>query len=119
MMSDSDIRERLGPLVDPTLDPDQIPRRTPHGLIAALVVLVLCLFGGSIALLLHYQRTAPHQPDPPSGHVYRITDTRHTIFLTKKQHYIAYAALATPILATIAVALFATRRRKPAPIEPT
>ncbi len=109
MLSDSEIREQLGPFAGPPPEPE--PIRRPAGLIAVLVVLVLCLFGGSIALLVHYVRVSPRIPDPRSGHVYRFTDTRHTVYLTRKQHYTAYAALGVPLLGVVAIALFSRPRR--------
>jgi hypothetical protein len=116
MLSDSEIRQRLVPTIDP--EPDQIPRRPATGLIAVLVVLVLCVFGGSVTLFMHYYRAAPHQPDPPSGHVYRFTDTRHTVYLTKHQRTLAWGAIAVPVASAISVAAFSLYRRKPVPIEP-
>jgi hypothetical protein len=110
MLSDANIREQLGSLLDPGPDPTPKPRsRVP--LIAILVV--LCLWGASLALLIHFDRTAPRIPDPPTGHVYRFNDQHRVVYLTAKQNYSAYTALAIPILATIAVALYATRKEPP------
>jgi hypothetical protein len=116
MLSDSNIREHLGPLVDPPPDPAQKPRSRPATLIATLVVLALCLWGGAAGLLLHFEKVAPAVPDPRSGHVYRFNDQHRVVYLTAKQNYSAYSALAIPILATLAVGFFATRK-KPVPNE--
>ena len=116
MLSDSNIREQLGSLLDPSPDPAQKPRSRPATVIATLVVLALCLWGGSIALLLHFEKVAPPVPDPRSGHVYRFNDQHRVVYLTAKQNYSAYTALAIPILATLAVGFYATRK-KPAPTE--
>jgi len=116
MLSDSNIREQLGSLLDPTPDPAQKPRSRPATMIAALVILALCLWGASLALLLHFDRTAPRVPDPPTGKVYRFNDQHRVVYLTAKQNSSAYAALAIPILATLAVGFYATRK-KPAPTD--
>lgn len=105
MLSDSDIRERLGPIDDPSLDPQgPSQRRRPAVSIAALVVLLLLLWGGGVALLWHLERISPRVPDPSSGHVYRFTDTRHTVYFTQKEQYAAWGAIGVPIVATLAAA---------------
>jgi hypothetical protein len=116
MLSDSNIREELGPIGDRPPDPAQKPRSLPVTMIATLVVLTLCLWGGSIALLLHFEKVAPALPDPRTGHVYRFNDQHRVVYLTAKQNYSAYSALAVSVLATLAAGVCATRK-KPAPKE--
>ena len=113
MLSDSDIRERLGPITDPGRTPDQTPRRPSAGRIAALVVLVILLWGAGAAVIRHLERISPRVYEPASGHVYRFTDTRHTVYLTEKERYVAWGAIGVPIISTIAVALFGFRRKRP------
>jgi hypothetical protein len=119
MVSDSEFRERLGPLGDSPQDPNAGPRYQPAGLIAALVVLVLLLWGSGIALILHFERICPPVYDQPSGHLYYFSDHRpgnpHIVYHTAKEHYTAYAALSVSLLSTKAVAFYALSRRKPAP----
>jgi len=112
MLSDSDIRERLGPLADPGLSPSD-NQRPPRRRLAPLAFVALLLWIGGLALLLHYERTAPHRPDPRTGQVCRFTDTRHTVYLTRKQRSIAWGALGIPILGTLGIAFFAIPRRPP------
>jgi hypothetical protein len=109
MLSDSDIRERLGPLTDPTPRPDQTPGPSA-GRIAALVIL---LWGAGVATIVHLERISPRVPEPAYGHIYRFTDTRHTVYLTAKERYVAWGAVGVPILSTVAVALFGFRRKRP------
>jgi len=113
MLSDSDIRERLGPLSDPDSNPDPTPHRPSAGRIAALAILVLLLWGSGIALIWHLARVSPHAPDSPSGHVFRLTDTRHTVYLTEKQWGMTWGAIGVPFVATIGVAFFSRRRKRP------
>jgi protein-S-isoprenylcysteine O-methyltransferase Ste14 len=116
MLSDSDIRERLGPLTDPTPRPDQTPGPSA-GRIAALVVLVILLWGAGVAVIVHLERTSPRVPEPASGHVYRFSDTRHTVYLTAREHYVAWGAIGVPILSTVGVALFGFRRKRRPTVE--
>jgi hypothetical protein len=113
MLSDSDIRERLGPLTDPTNTPDQIPRRPPAGLIATLAILVVLLWGAGAAAIVHLERISPRVPEPASGHVYRFSDTRHTVYLTATEQYVAWGAIGVPILSTLVVTVFGFWRKKP------
>lgn len=117
MLSDSDIRERLGPIDDPALDPQHPPRSSKPAGLAGFVILVILLWGGGIALLWHLERISPHMPDPPSGHVYRMTDTRHVVYLTARQHYLAWAAIGVPIIATLGTAFLWFWRKTAAPLE--
>lgn len=112
MLSDSDIRERLGPITDPGRAPDQTPRRASAGRIAALVVLVILLWGVGAAVILHLERVSPRVAEPASGHVFRFTDTRHTVYLTENEQYVAWGALGVPGVVTLAVALFGFRRKR-------
>jgi hypothetical protein len=116
MLSDSNIREELGRLVEPPPDPGPPPRSRAAILMVALVVLAVILWGGSIALLFHFERISPRVPDPRSGHVYRFNDQHRIFYLTAKQNYCAYSALAVSILASLAAAFHATRK-KPSPKE--
>jgi hypothetical protein len=118
MLSDSNIRETLGPLERPS-DPNQPPPPAPRtGLLAGLVVLLVLLWGGGVALILHFERIAPVVPDPATNHVYRFSDTRHAVYLTAGQHYTAYTALVVPLLSTIVVGLFARPRKAARMKEP-
>lgn len=117
MLSDSDIRESLGPLNDPASNPDPTPRRPAAGLVAALVVLVLLLWGGGAVILWHFARVSPRLPDPRSGHVFRLTDTRHTVYVTEQQRDLAWAAIGVPLVATIGLAFLPRRRRRRKPPE--
>ncbi len=117
MLSDSDIRERLGPLTDPSPTPDQTPRRRGGGRIAALAILAVLLWGGGIALLLHLERISPRVPEPASGHVHRFSDTRHTVYFSQKEQYAARAAIGVPLVATLAVAFLWFWRKTAAPEE--
>jgi protein-S-isoprenylcysteine O-methyltransferase Ste14 len=113
MLSDSDIRERLGPLTEPELTPDQLSRRPSGGRIAALVILVVLLWGAGVATILHLERISPRVPEPVSGHVYRFTDMRHSFYLTARARYVAWGALGVPAAGTLLVALFGFRRKRP------
>jgi len=113
MLSDSDIRERLGPLTDPTQNPDQKPRKPASGRVAALVILALVLWGAGIAVIVHLERISPRVAEPASGHVYRFTDMRHTRYLTEGGSYLAWGAVGVPIVGTIVVLVPLFRRRKP------
>ncbi len=112
MLSDSDIRERLGPITDPGRTPDQTPRRPSAGRIVALVVLVILLWGAGAAVILHLERVSPRVAEPASGHVYRFSDTRHTVYLTENERYAAWGAIGVPIIGTVGVALFGFRRKR-------
>jgi hypothetical protein len=101
MLSDSDIRERLGPLTDPSSTPDQDPRRKGIGLVAAVVVFVVALWVGGIALIGHLEGISPKVAEPSSGHVYAFSDTRHKVYLTQNEEHMAWAALGVPLVATL------------------
>jgi hypothetical protein len=116
MLSDSDIRERLGPIGDPSPTPDPTLRPSA-GRIAALVVLVVVLWGAGVAVILHLERISPRVPEPAWGHVYRFTDTRHTVYLTAGERDVAWGAMGVPVVGTLAVALFGFRRKRPAAAE--
>lgn len=113
MLSDSEIRERLGPLTDPEPPPSDT-QPSPMGRVAALLVLVLLLWGGGIALILHLEKISPRVPEPISGHTWRFSDHRRVVYLTSDEHWTADAAIAVPLLSTLAAAFF-VRPRKPAP----
>ena len=113
MLSDSDIRERLGPITDPSHTPDQKPKRPAPRRIATMVVLALLLWGAGIAVIVHLERISPRVAEPASGHVYRFTDTRHTLYLTGEGRYVAWGALAVPIVGTLALLAGLIQRRKP------
>lgn len=113
MLSDSDIRERLGPITDPSQDPAQKPNRPPPGRIAARVILALLLWGAGIAVIVHLVRISPRSPEPASGHVYRISDTRHAVYVTSKGRDLAWGAAGVPVVGTILALAGLFRRRKP------
>jgi hypothetical protein len=115
MLSDSNIRERLGPIADPAQDPNQSPRTRPAGLIAGLVVLVVVLWVAGVAFLFHLEKISPAVYDARTGHIYRFSDKLHTVYFTPNERYAAWSALAIPALSTIAVAFFAFR--KPAALK--
>jgi hypothetical protein len=111
MLSDSEIRERLGPL-NPPPNPDENPRGPSAGKIVALVVLVLVLWGAGVAVILHLERISPAVYDARSGRVYRLSDTRHVVYLTQNESYVAWGAVGVPAVVTLVVALFGFRRKK-------
>jgi hypothetical protein len=113
MLSDSDIRERLGPLTDPTPNPGETPRRSPFGLIATMAVLTILLWAAGLTVIVHLERISPHIAQPISGHVYRFTDTLHSVYLTWKERNLAWVAIGVPVLSTLALAL-STLRKRPA-----
>ena len=112
MLSDSDIRERLGPLADPASDPSQPQPPSRRRAIAVPALLAVLLWIGGVAILLHFEKTAPHKPNPATDHVARIPG-RPSVYVTPDQRYAAGAALAIPLLSTLGVALFAIPRRPP------
>lgn len=117
MLSDSDIRERLGPIVEPAPDPNQSPGfKHTAGQIAGLALLGVLLWAGGIALLVRLEKICPHIPDARTGHIYRVTDTRRVFYLTADQRTIAGAALGTPVFYTLCFVIFAFSR-KPRPRE--
>ena len=118
MLSDSDIRDRLGPILDPAPDQDPSTSKRPRALLAALVVVVVLLWAAGAALLFHFNKTRPHAPDRASGRIYRVSDTRHTLYLTAKERDAAWAAVAVPLLATLVLVAAALRHPKPDPVEP-
>ena len=79
----------------------------------SLVILVLLLWGAGVAVILHLERISPRVYEPASGHVFRFTDTRHTVYLTENEQYVAWGALGVPAVVTLAVALFGFRRKRP------
>ena len=116
MLSDSELRERLGPL-GPPQDPD--PPSRPVALFSSLVVLVLLLWGGSVALILHLDRICPPVYEAASGHIYYFCDHRpgnpHIVYHTTDEHYTVYGALAVSILTTLGVIIFALARKPTQP----
>jgi hypothetical protein len=77
------------------------------------------LWAGGAALLFHFNKTRPHVPDPASGRIYRVTDTRHTLYLNAKERDAAWGAAGVPLLATLILVAVALHRPKPTPIEPS
>ncbi len=117
MLSDSEIRERLGPLTEPSPSPDQSPRRRAGGKIAAVAILVLLLWGGGIALIAHLERISPRIPEPASGHIYRFSDTRHTVYFSQMAQYAAWAGIGLPLVTTLGIAFLWFWRKTAAPAE--
>lgn len=121
MLSDRDIREVL--LEDPAgtiaEKPEESPprKRSPR-MIGVLVVLVVALWGGGIAVVLHLEKTSPHLPDPQNGHIYRFSDHRNVVYLTATQHWLANGSLLVLPAITVGLGL-AARRRKPGSQKPT
>jgi hypothetical protein len=112
MLSDSDIRERLGPLSDPaSSSPESRPPSRRR--IARLAAFAVLLWIAGLALLVHFERTRPRVPDPSSRRVYRVPGYPSSVYLTVKERYAAGAALAVPVLTTVMVALLAIPRRPP------
>jgi hypothetical protein len=83
-----------------------------------LLLLVLLLWGGSLALIVHLEKICPPVYDQPSGHLYYFSDHRphhpHIVYHTAREHYTVYAAVAVSLLTTLVVAIFAIRK----PAEP-
>jgi hypothetical protein len=117
MMSDSDIRERLGPLTEPSPSPDQSPGRRAGGHIAAVAILLLLLWGGGIAVIAHLERISPRVAEPASGHVYRFSDSRHTVYFSQNEQYAAWAGIGIPLVATLGAAFMWFWRKTAAPAE--
>ncbi|HEX4309848.1 MAG TPA: hypothetical protein VHZ25_07455 [Acidobacteriaceae bacterium] len=113
MLSDSNIRESLGPLDRPP-DPNQPPPSPPRtGLLVSLVVLLVLVWGGSVALLFHFERTSPSAPDAATHHVARFSDFHRIMYLTPGEQSVAWGALIVPLLGTIAVAIAGFRLKPP------
>ncbi|MFP5228844.1 MAG: hypothetical protein ACLGXA_14590 [Acidobacteriota bacterium] len=114
MLSDSDIRERLGPLTEPEPSPDQNPRHRAGNLAVRLAILAAVLWGLGIAVLALVERRAPRVPQPATGHVYWFSDSLHTMYLTALQRDLAWAAIAIPALVTLGIGgYFLFRPRAP------
>jgi len=111
MLSDSDIRERLGPIADPAFDPIRHQPRPRRALVLLAILTVLFWIGG-LALLVHFERSSPRVANPATGQVARIPG-RPAVYLTAKQRYAVGAALVIPLLSTLGVALLAIPRRPP------
>jgi hypothetical protein len=111
MLSDSNIRETLGSLERPP-DPNQPPPKPPRtGLLVSLLVLLVLIWGGSVALLLHFERSSPSSPDAATNHVARFSDFHRIMYLTPGEQSVAWGALIVPLLSTIAVAIAGFRLR--------
>lgn len=113
MLSDSDIRERLGPLSDPAANPEPPPRRSSGaGRVIAAVFLAGLLWAGGLALIRHLERIAPRAPDSASGQINRFSDPHNTVYFTDNQLAIAYAAIGVPLIGTLGLAIYALPRRR-------
>jgi hypothetical protein len=116
MLSDSDIRERIGP-VDSAQDPKQRPRiKRRVGSVVPLFVLCVLLWVGGGAFFFHLARTCPHTRQPAAGRIYRMSTGGQTWYLTAQERDRAVGCAVLPFLGTLALALF-RRGRKPPPEE--
>jgi hypothetical protein len=115
MLSDSDIREHLGPIPDPNPGPNPNRRRSSGNRIATLVGLVIVLWIAGIALILHLESISPTAADPASGHVYWFSDSIHTVYLTAQERNTAWGAVAVPAGVTILLLLVGLLRKPPEP----
>ncbi|MGC2297553.1 MAG: hypothetical protein WA476_02045 [Acidobacteriaceae bacterium] len=103
MLSDADIREQLGPIGDPP-PPDPTLHSKPRWIPWLAVLLIL--WAGGIALILHLVKISPPIPDPPTNHTWRFNDSRRVVYLTPKEHWTVEAAIAIPVIATLALVFF-------------
>lgn len=118
MLLDRDIRERLGPLPDGSAQPEDTTKpkkKAGRWLAGALTALALALWGAAFALILHFERISPHQPDREAGEIYRFSDHRSIVYLTAQHHALVNAALILLPLITLAavLAVILTRERRP------
>jgi hypothetical protein len=104
MLSDADIREQLGPIGDPP-PPDPSFRSSKPKWIPVLAAVVV-LWAGCFALILHLVKISPPIPDPPTNHTWRFNDSRRVVYLTPKEHWTVEAAIAIPVIATLALVFF-------------
>lgn len=104
MLSDADIREQLGPIGEPP-PPDPSLRSAKPRWILVLAALVV-LWAGCLALILHLEKISPPIPDPPTSHTWRFNDHRRVVYLTPKEHWTVEAAIAIPVIATLAAVFF-------------
>ncbi|HEX4037647.1 MAG TPA: hypothetical protein VHX37_06280 [Acidobacteriaceae bacterium] len=89
MLLDRDIRENLGPLPGTGAEPELEPRPERHGgrwMLGVLAAIALGLWSAGIALILHFERSAPHQPDARAGQIYRFNDPFSIVYLSAQQH---------------------------------
>jgi hypothetical protein len=111
MLSDREIREMLGPLEETGAEPESknaAPRKNPWQLILGMVAVVgLALWGTGIALILHFEKTSPNEPNTRTGQIYRFNDPFSVVYLTARQHVLVDAALIVLPLVTILIVVAA------------
>jgi len=110
MLSDRDIRERLGPLASggAEAEPEPPPKRhAGRWTLSLLAAAALVLWSAGIALILHFERTAPHQPDARTSQIYRFNDPFSIVYLSAQQHALVDGALIVLPVVTILIVIAA------------
>jgi len=105
MLSDREIREILGPVPETETEPRAIsaaPRKNRwHLVLGGLGAVGVVLWGAGIALILHFERSSPGQPNVRTGQIYRFNDPFSVVYLTARQHLLVDTALIVLPLVTI------------------
>lgn len=111
MLSDREIRERLGPLPGTSAQSagkeSAPPINRAWWLLGVSAAAVVGLWCAGAALVFRLGRTAPHRPDPRSGEIYRFSDLRNVLYLTAHQHTLVVAAVIGLSLLTLFTVLAA------------
>lgn len=121
MLSDRDIRERLGPLPETGAEPKSqnaaVNRSLRQWIVGVLGSMGVALWGGGIALILHFESSAPHQPNLQTGQIHRFNDPFSVIYLTARQHTLVESVMIVLPVMTIIIVIgaVATFGRKPPP----
>jgi hypothetical protein len=111
MLSDREIREILGRVPETAAQPESesaAPRKNPWPMVlGVLAVLGLALWGAGIAVILHFEKSAPHQPVAGTGETVRFNDPFSVVYLTARQHALVDGALIILPLVTILIVVAA------------
>ncbi len=118
MLSDRDIRELIGPLPDGGAEPElqnPVPRKNLRQWIVAVLACVgVVLWGAGIALILHFEKSAPNEPHAQTGQIHRFNDPFSVVYLTAQQHTLVDSVLvvlpAVTILIVVAAVLMLSRK---------
>lgn len=120
MLSDREIRELLGPLPeggDEPVSQKAGPRKNvKQWIVGVLAAVGVVLWGAGIALIFHFEKSAPHQPNAQTGQIQRFNDPFSVVYLTAQQHLLVDAVVIVLPVLTIAMVVVAvmTLGRKPA-----
>jgi hypothetical protein len=82
-------------------------RNAGRGTLGLLAAAALALWGAGIALILHFERTAPHRPDTQAGQIYRFNDPFSIVYLSARQHALVDGALIVLPVVTILIVMAA------------